>query len=102
MEGAVAGILDLCDIVTVSGESVSMVSEAIHSGKKVVVFRLSRNSDVVTKHERALKSLADEGYITVTDPDNLENALEKAWNDTTSVKPVKDMNRIFEALRRLI
>ncbi len=42
IEGAVAGILDLSDIVTVSGESVSMVSEAIHSSKKVVAFDLEK------------------------------------------------------------
>ena len=38
----------------------------------------------------------------ITEPDNLENALEKAWNDTAPVKPVKDMDRIYEAVRRLI
>ena len=79
-----------------------MVSEAITAGKKVVVFRLSKKSDAVAKHEHALKSLADEGYITITEPDNLEGTLEKAWNDTTPAKSPKDMERICDALRKLI
>ncbi len=99
---AVGGMLALSRIAVVSEESISMVSEAITAGKRVVVFRLSKKSGVVTKHERALKSLADEGYITITESSNLADALEKAWNETAPAKPVKDMKRIYEALRRLI
>ncbi|MDO8525814.1 MAG: ELM1/GtrOC1 family putative glycosyltransferase, partial [Candidatus Omnitrophota bacterium] len=99
---AVGGMLALSRIAVVSEESISMVSEAVTAGKRVVVFRLSKKSDAVTKHERALKSLADEGYITITESSNLAGALEKAWNDTAPLKPVKDMERIYEALRRLI
>lgn len=99
---AVGGMLALCRVAVVSEESISMISEAISAGKRVVVFRLSKKTDAATKHERALKSLSDERHITVAEPSNLVNAIEKAWNDTTPVKPVKDMDRIYEALRRLI
>ncbi len=99
---AVGGMLALSRVAVVSEESISMISEAISAGKRVVVFRLSKKTDAVTKHERALKSLSDEGHITVTEPSDLANAIEKAWNDATPVKPVKDMDRIYAALRRLI
>ena len=99
---AVGGMLALSKVAVVSGESISMISEAITAGKKVVVFRLSKKNDVVTKHEYALKRLANEGYIAVTEPSNLAGVLEKIWNDTMLVKPVKDMDRIYEALKRLI
>lgn len=39
IEGAVGGILGLSQVVIVSGESISMVSEATSSGKYVVVFK---------------------------------------------------------------
>ena len=99
---AVGGMLALSRIAVVSEESISMVSEAITAGKKVIVFRLSKKGDATTKHERALKSLEDEGCITITEASSLSAALEKAWNDTAPLKPVKDMDRIYEALRRLI
>ncbi len=99
---AVGGMLAMSKIAVVSEESISMVSEAISAGRKVVVFRLSKKNNAVTKHERALKSLANEGYITIAESSNLANVLEKAWNDTAPAKPVKDMDRIYEALRRLI
>ena len=35
---AVGGILGLSDLVIVSGESISMVSEALSSGKRTIVF----------------------------------------------------------------
>ena len=99
---AVGGMLALSRIAVVSEESISMVSEAITAGKKVIVFRLSKKDGGTTKHERALKSLADEGYATITEASSLSSALEKAWDDTSPSKPVKDMDRIYEALRRLI
>ena len=98
----VGGMLALSKVAVVSEESISMISEAISAGKKVVVFRLSKKRDVAAKHERALKSLADEGYITIAEPSKVAGALEKAWHDTAAAKPVKDMERIYEALRRLI
>ena len=99
---AVSGMLGLSKVAVVSEESISMISEAITAGKKVVVFKLSKNNDAVTKHERALKSLADEGYIIITESRDLADALEKAWNDTKPVTPPKDMDLIYEAVRRLI
>jgi mitochondrial fission protein ELM1 len=98
----VGGILGLSRIVVVSEESISMISEAITAEKKVIVFRLSKRSDNVTKHERALKSLADEGYITIAESSNLQSILEKAWDDRSPVKSVQDTERIYEAVRRLI
>ena len=98
----VTGMLALSKVAVVSEESISMISEAISAGKKVVVFRLSKNSGAITKHERALKSLEKKGYVTITTSSDLMNALKKAWNDKAPIIPPKDMNKIYEALRRLI
>ena len=101
-DGAVSGMLSLSEIAIVSGESISMVSEAISSGKKVVVFRLANKKNGVTKHERALKALEEHGHITLTDARDLAEALARAAGDTAQVSAPRDMQHIYEAIRRLI
>lgn len=102
MEGAVAGILDLCDMVTVSGESVSMVSEAMHSGKKVVVFDLEKKNERITKYERVLDSLEREGYVNCAHPADLGTRLDKVWRAVRAIKIVDDRDRTLEAVKRLL
>ncbi|MFH1189439.1 MAG: ELM1/GtrOC1 family putative glycosyltransferase [Candidatus Omnitrophota bacterium] len=102
MEGAVAGILDICDIVTVSGESVSMVSEAIHSGKKVVVFDLEKKNSRITKYERVLDSLEREGYLSRAHPADLGTRLDKVWRTVRAIKKVDDRDRTLEAVKGLL
>lgn len=101
-EGAVAGILGLCSIVTVSGESVSMVSESIHSGKKVVVFDLEKKKPGLTKYDRVLAGLEREGYVSRAEPPDLGAKLEKAWKSHRPAKEVDDRERTLEAIRRLL
>lgn len=61
-EGAVGAMLYLSDIVVVSGESISMVSEAVSSGRYVVVFEPHAKM-VDNKARRFLLALAKEGRI---------------------------------------
>jgi len=102
LDGAVSGMLALSKVAVVSEESISMISEAISAGKKVVVFKLAKKKDSMTKHERALKGLSDRGYITIVEAFGLSSALEKAWRDTIPVKLPQDAEKIFEAVRKLI
>ncbi|MCM8760765.1 MAG: mitochondrial fission ELM1 family protein, partial [Candidatus Omnitrophica bacterium] len=102
IEGAVAGILELSDIIAVSGESISMVSEAIASGKKVVVFELDKKTKAVTKYERVLADLERDGYLVRTTPAGLGAALERTWKKQFSGKGTNDREKIFAAVRRLI
>jgi len=101
-EGTVAGILDICDIVAVSGESVSMVSEAIHSGKKVVVFGLEKRKEGFTKYERVLDLLEREGYVNCVHPSDLGTRLDKVWRTVRAIKKVDDRDRTLEAVKRLL
>lgn len=102
IDEAVGGILDSSDIVVVSGESISMVSEAVSALKKVIAFSLAKKSAGITKHEKALNGLEGEGYLTNSEPENLLQAMEQALNTSSPVKKVDDRERIFEAVRRLI
>ncbi|MDO8536453.1 MAG: ELM1/GtrOC1 family putative glycosyltransferase [Candidatus Omnitrophota bacterium] len=101
-DGTLAGILALCKVVVVSGESISMVSEAVASGKSVVVFELENNSKGSTKHGRMLSSLADEGYVTLSKADRLSLAIKGAIGSSSRAKSIDDTDKIYEAMRALI
>lgn len=101
-EGVLAGILGLSNILIVSGESISMVSEAISSGKKVVVFELDKKKSCVTKHERALAGLAADGYVIIAKADRLSEAMNRVLNEKASPKKLDDTNKIYEAMKALI
>ena len=99
---AVNGILGLSKVVVVSGESISMVSEAISSGKRVVVFMPDKKKPGLTKHETALRQLEKNGYLAISTPENLSENLEKALNAKDPIKRLSDKEKIFEAVRRLV
>ncbi|MFH0764438.1 MAG: ELM1/GtrOC1 family putative glycosyltransferase [Candidatus Omnitrophota bacterium] len=99
---AVGGILSLAGIVVVSGESVSMVSEAVTSGKRVAVFKPEKKNRAMSKHEKALDILKKSDYITYSRPEHLEIYLYRLWGDETPPKDPGDREKIFAAVRRLI
>lgn len=99
---AVGGILDLSSILVVSGESISMVSEAISSGKRVAVFKPDKKDARVSKHEKAFESFKKSGHITYSKPEHLEIFLYKLWGDETPPKQLPDNDKILAAVRRLI
>lgn len=72
---AVGGILALSDVVVVSGESTSMVSEAVSSGKRTIIFKGKRKKNKITKHENFLEKLSDAGYLEVSSPGDLSKAI---------------------------
>ncbi|MFH1791097.1 MAG: ELM1/GtrOC1 family putative glycosyltransferase [Candidatus Omnitrophota bacterium] len=72
---AVGGILGQSDVIVVSGESVSMVSEAVSSGKKVVVFKGDKVSPGLTRHDLFLENLKNKGSICVAGADNVSDVI---------------------------
>lgn len=98
----VGGILSMSKVIVVSAESISMVSEAIASGKPVVAFRLAKKKVGITKHERALEMLEERGYLTVCDVGDISKALSRAWGAPAQTKDLDDNERILEAVKRLI
>ncbi|MCX5666248.1 MAG: ELM1/GtrOC1 family putative glycosyltransferase [Candidatus Omnitrophica bacterium] len=101
-EGTLSGILALSRVVIVSGESISMVSEAVSSGKKTVVFSLDKKRSAMTKHERALENLAEEGYVTIARSGELISLVGRALKDSSPAKRIDDTEKIYEAMRALI
>lgn len=98
---AVADILGASDIVIVSGESVSMVSEAASSGKKVVVFQPQPRKPN-SRHFRFLKNLQDKGFITLCRPEDIFDTIKAASQDEKPQKILNDNALVYEAVKRIL
>lgn len=70
------GMMALADILIVSEESVSMISEGLRSGKKVVVLSFE-SGNLPAKHRRFQNLLARESAVTVANLQDLEEKLMK-------------------------
>lgn len=101
IENAVSGILDLSDIVIVSGESISMVSEAASSGKKTIVFDLKTKA-ASQKHERAIKGLAADDYIRHIPIDRIGRAVWDISGDKAAQKRLDNAQKMYYKLYRII
>jgi mitochondrial fission protein ELM1 len=95
---AVGGILGLSSVVIISPESISMICEAVSSGKQVLVFQ---SQGLSKKHGSFLKYFAQKEYLRLVASYNLKEAIIKAsgqmerpcLNDETSIREA--LNKIL-------
>ena len=100
-EDSVGAILGFSDIIVVSGESISMVSEAATSGKHVVVFNLeSKSKD--NKHSLFLNDLARNGFIYLVEPRDIYNVISRIVKENPPVNRLVDVARIQEVLEKIL
>lgn len=100
---AVGGILGLSDIVVVSSDSISMVSEAVSSGKKVIVILAQkRGLTKETKHERFIRNLIHQGSAAVATPDVLSQTIIRLSQSDGRTNPICDEKILSEAVRKVI
>jgi KDO2-lipid IV(A) lauroyltransferase len=97
--GALGGILGLSSVVVSSPESISMISEAVASGKRVIVFD---GEGLSVKHRRFLENFRDKGYIRLVNIEDLSRALEEVRQDKTEAVTLKDNSAVAEALERIL
>ncbi len=100
---AVGGILALSDILLVSGESVSMVSEAASSGKTTVVFSVGEEKDrsAGSKYVHFIEALGRAGHIIYTETQAVAQALDSALKGKVKPRPLDDRGKIMGAMRKL-
>ncbi|MDO8675941.1 MAG: ELM1/GtrOC1 family putative glycosyltransferase [Candidatus Omnitrophota bacterium] len=101
---AVGGILSLSDIVVVSGESVSMVSEALSSGKRTIVFapQGAYGPSARNKYDRFVLDLSDEGYLMAVSVKEISAALNDMIRNKFSPKAIDDQGVVCKALEEII
>jgi len=103
-EWVVGSILAASDVVIVSGESSSMISEAASSGKHVIVFKPIRKLRIFknNKHELFLNNLASSGIVRISEIKKLKEDVVELINLNEKPKKLDDNIRILEAVRRII
>ncbi|MBI4432812.1 MAG: mitochondrial fission ELM1 family protein [Candidatus Omnitrophica bacterium] len=101
--GTMEAILIQSDLFIVSGESVSMVSEAVAGGKPVLVF-LPSGTPPKAKVMDFLSHLSDQGKITIVTPETLPQAASRALSESSGNghrQPSGDEDAIKQAVRRI-
>jgi len=104
LNGTMEGMLGAADVAVVTGESISMVSEACASGRRVVVVEppLRRGNRMhLTKHQRFLRSLANDGHVRVTPIPEVGHAIRRALEDARSPKRLDNLTAVRDAVSRL-
>jgi len=96
---ALGGILGLSSVIISSPESISMVSEAVTSGKRVIVFDAEGLS---LKHRRFLENFRDKGYVRLVRIEDLASAVREAQYDKTGISPLNDNPAVAAALDRVL
>lgn len=95
---SVGGILGLSNIVIVSPESISMVSEAASSGRYVIVFK----SKLDYRHRNFLARLADKKYIYLVQPEDIGALIDKIISQQPVINVLQDTDTLKQALGRII
>ncbi|MBI4982582.1 MAG: mitochondrial fission ELM1 family protein [Candidatus Omnitrophica bacterium] len=96
---AVGGILGLSNVIVVTAESISMISEAASSGKYVVVFEAR---GLGAKHSRFIDYCALKKYIYLAKPENLASVVEDIILNKPQVQVIEDRKVIKEALEKIL
>lgn len=100
---AAAGILGLSDIVIVSSDSISMVSEAVNSGKNVIVVKAQKRSpSQACKHDVFVKNLADAGHIFLVAPEELGALIARITKEKSHTAPIYHGDFILNTARKII
>lgn len=102
---AVGGILGLADAVVVSGDSISMVSEAASSGKNTIVFRVRRKGSFPLRkdrHELFLKNLAAHGYIHLSEQRHIGETIIEMAKNKIKTRTLDDHQIILQGVRQII
>ncbi len=100
-KNTVEKILAKSDVVVVSGESISMVSEAVSSGKPTLVFMPEKKTRKVTKYERFVNDLAKNGYVKCIEAGEIRKETIRAIEDKNETVLPDDDKRMYERMYRL-
>jgi len=105
LEGTMDGLLGAAEVAVVTGESVSMVSEACASGRPVVIVeppRTPRKRPGPTKQARFLQEIVAEGYGWVVPASEIGAAIRRAAAASRVKPPLDNFSIVRAAVARLL
>ncbi|MFC1644217.1 ELM1/GtrOC1 family putative glycosyltransferase [Candidatus Omnitrophota bacterium] len=100
-EHTVEKIFASSDVICVSGESISMVSEAVSSGKPVLVFMPDKKSARPTKYERFVDDLGRRKHLKRVKLEDLPDEIRRAFEGQTKFSVPRDNEKIYKKLYKL-
>jgi len=102
---AVGGILGASDIVVVSGDSISMVSEAATAGKNTIVFNVKKKKHLGGRKDRHvlfLEKLSSQGFIFLAQEREICETICEMAKNKLKTRMLNDRSVLLEAARRFI
>jgi KDO2-lipid IV(A) lauroyltransferase len=99
-KGIIEAILGLSDVVLVSEESISMISEAASSKSRTIVFTQGGYND--KRHISFLKNLRDKGFIEIKENQDIHTAILKAFKTRAKEPVLNDSLKVEEALAKML
>ena len=105
INGTMEGMLGCADVAVVTGESISMVSEACANGRAVVVVEpplRHAHGTSPTKHQRFLRELVKDGYVQVVQLSNVGSAIERALKACATARRLDNVAAIRDAVAHLL
>lgn len=96
---ALGGILGLSNIIIISPESISMISEAVSGEKYVVVFK---GLGLSKKHRRFLENYRDKGYIYLKESKELADGINAIWLNKPKINTPQDNSKVSDALNKIL
>ncbi len=100
--GVVNAILGLCESVVVTAESMSMVSEAIASGKRVMVFTPFKADELKPKYKRFLDFMKQKKQIEMIGSENMTQTFLNFKPQKSSEAERSDEQVLSRAMQRIL
>ncbi len=100
-EGIVSGILGASDLLLVSAESVSMISEAVMTGKPVIVFAPAPADKMKRKHKEFLRQMASENRIILAENDSIYEIMDRLINSPSELFISENEKTLQMAIQRV-
>ncbi|MBI3017419.1 MAG: mitochondrial fission ELM1 family protein [Deltaproteobacteria bacterium] len=100
-EDLISGMMGLSELILVTEDSISMISEAASSGKNTIVIQTDFDQKK-SKHRHFIQELAQEKYIELAPLPTLDKIMVQKLESTMLPKVLNDSNAIQEALARLL
>ncbi|OGX05608.1 MAG: hypothetical protein A3G87_00590 [Omnitrophica bacterium RIFCSPLOWO2_12_FULL_50_11] len=101
LDHVVYGMLALSEVAVVTEDSVSMISDAVRAGKRILVLQLG-NGKLSRKHKRFQETLASQGLVNVANVSNFRTQLEAVYSAKIENVTRHESKHIQESLRSLL
>lgn len=101
---AVGGILAVSDVIVVTGDSISMVSEAASSGRKTVVVPIKGRDGSAKhhKHHRFVDRLNAKGYILCSSARMLKSSIFDLAKNKIYLRKLDDYKKLQQGIAKIL